>query len=70
VAPLRRHRDDDVQFHYVAIPADYVPSTIEQFNQVEMNRMFDFGYEKAMKGIPWRTVPPDYAAPQSDIAQE
>src|SRR4030095_15867659 len=40
-------RDDDVQFHYVAIPADYVPSTIEQFNEAEMNREFDYGRKLA-----------------------
>jgi hypothetical protein len=63
-------RDDDVHFHYVAIPADYVPSTIEQFNEVEMNREFDYGHETAVKGIPWRNAPPGYAAPQGHIAQE
>jgi hypothetical protein len=63
-------RGDDVQFHYIAIPADYVPSTIDQFNQVEMNRVFDYGREMAVKGIPWRTAPPGYAAPQSDIAAD
>ena len=35
-----------------------------------MNREFDFGHEMAVKGIPWRTAPPGYAAPQGDIAPE
>jgi hypothetical protein len=63
-------RDDDVQFHYVAIPADYVPSTIEQFNREEMNREFNYGREMALKGIPWRNAPPGYAAPQEHLAQQ
>ncbi len=63
-------KDDDVQFHYVAIPADYVPSTIEQFNEAEMNREFDYGRKLALDGIPWRNAPPGYAAPQGHVAQQ
>jgi hypothetical protein len=63
-------RDDDVQFHYVAIPADYVPSTTEQFNQAEMIREFDMGHKMALDGIPWRDAPPGYAAPQEHLAHQ
>lgn len=62
-------KDDDVQFHYVAIPADYVPTTTEQFNQAEMIREFDFGRDMALRGIPWKSSPPGYAVPQGQVAQ-
>lgn len=62
-------RDDDVQFRYVAIPAAYVPSTTQQFNQAEMIREFEFGRDMAIRGIPWQGAPPGYAAPQGHIAQ-
>jgi len=47
-----------------------VPSTIEQFNEAEMNREYDYGRRLALEGIPWRNVPPGYAAPQGHIATE
>lgn len=63
-------KDDDVHFHYIAIPADYVPSTTEQFDQAEMNREFKFGRDMALRGISWQSTPPGYAAPQEHIAQQ
>jgi hypothetical protein len=62
-------KDDKVAFHYTAIPADYVPSTPDQFNKEEMNQEYDYGREMALKGIEWKTVPPGYAAPQDQITQ-
>lgn len=57
-------RDDEVTFRYIAIPAEYQPSTTQQFDRAEMNREFDFGRAMALKGVPWRPTPPGYAAPQ------
>ena len=54
-------RDDNVAFHYTAIPADYVPSTTEQFDNAEMNREFKLGEEIALDGIKWNQSPPGYA---------
>ena len=62
-------KDDKVSFHYTAIPADYVPSTPDQFNKEEMNREYDYGRKIALDGIKWLTVPPGYAAPQDQMAQ-
>ncbi len=56
-------RDDQVKYHYIAIPEDYVPSTSEQFNQAEMNREYEFGRAMALEGVEWRSTPPGYAAP-------
>lgn len=60
-------RDDDVTFRYIAIPADYVPSTTQQFNKTEMNREFDYGRKMALDGIAWMTSPPGYAAPANQL---
>lgn len=53
-------RDDEVEFRYVSLPADYVRTTEEEFNEAEMNRQYDLGYRLALDGIPWMTQPPGY----------
>jgi len=58
-------RDDKVSFHYIAIPADYVPANSEQFNEAVMNQEFDLGRNMALQGTPWKTSPPGYAAPEN-----
>lgn len=62
-------KDDQVAFHYTAIPAEYVPSTPEQFNKEEMNLEYDYGRKIALDGIKWMTTPPGYAAPQDQMTQ-
>jgi hypothetical protein len=62
-------KDDKVAFHYTAIPAEYVPSTPDQFNKEEMNREYEYGRKVALDGIKWLTVPPGYAAPQDQMTQ-
>jgi hypothetical protein len=59
-------RDDHIYLRYIAIPAEYVPSTTEQFNKEEMNREYDYGRAMAIGGINWQTVPPGYAAPSGN----
>ncbi|MBI2253182.1 MAG: patatin-like phospholipase family protein [Proteobacteria bacterium] len=54
-------RDDNVLFHYTAIPADYTPSTTQQFDNAEMNREFKLGEKIALDGIQWVMSPPGYA---------
>lgn len=61
-------KDDIVAFHCTAIPADYVLSTPDQFNEEEMNREYDYGRQMALKGIEWKTVPPLRRAAGSDDA--
>lgn len=60
-------RDDNIAFRYIAIPADYVPSTTQQFDKTEMNREYDYGLNMALKGIKWFTAPPGYAAPNNGL---
>ena len=55
---------DDVDFYFVALPVDYVRSTDEEFNEVEMNRQFALGYRLGAAGVPWRRLPPGYVLKQ------
>lgn len=63
-------RDDNVTFRYIAIPREYVPSTTEQFNKEEMNRLYEYGRAMAIGGIYWLTVPPGYTAPRSKVVDQ
>jgi hypothetical protein len=56
-------RDDDVEFRYVSLPADYVRTTEKQFNKDEMNRQYELGYRLGLDGIPWQSLPPGYVLP-------
>lgn len=54
---------NEFELRYVAIPADYVPTTTEQFDRAEMIRLFAVGEKLGENGIPWRTIPPGYRPP-------
>ncbi len=49
-------RGDDYNLAY--IPADFKPEAKELFDPKEMRRLFDRGYEDALKGDPWHKTPP------------
>ncbi|HVJ40396.1 MAG TPA: patatin-like phospholipase family protein [Dongiaceae bacterium] len=51
---------DKLEFNFIAIPADYKALTTEQFDKAEMNHEFNYGEQLALKGIPWRNLPPGY----------
>jgi hypothetical protein len=51
---------DNVDFYFVALPVDYVRSTDEEFNEAEMNRQYELGYQLGARGVPWRRLPPGY----------
>jgi hypothetical protein len=55
---------DHVDFYFVALPADYVRSTDEEFNEAEMNRQYALGYQLGVDGVPWRRLPPGYVLKQ------
>ena len=57
---------DGVDFYYIALPADYVRSTDEEFNEAEMNRQYQLGYQLGASGIPWRRSPPGYVLKDQD----
>jgi hypothetical protein len=51
---------DGIEFNQTSIPQDYVSSSREEFDTVEMNRLFDLGYDMATKGYHWDKYPPFY----------
>jgi hypothetical protein len=50
----------ELELRYVAIPRDYVPSSLEEFNQAEMVQQYNLGLSIGEKGIPWQRTPPGY----------
>ncbi len=50
------HRDK-MDFNLAAIPRDFPPPPKDMFNQEYMNLLFDFAFDTARKGYPWRKYP-------------
>jgi hypothetical protein len=51
---------DDIGFFYTDIPDDYKPQSTKPFDQAEMNRLFEVGYQLARSGNAWRMTPPGF----------
>jgi len=50
----------ELELRYVAIPHEYVPSSLEEFNQAEMVQQYNLGLSIGEKGIPWQRTPPGF----------
>lgn len=48
----------NVNYHYVDIPDDFESQAKEAFDQEEMNRLFQLGYELGQQKDSWEKVPP------------
>lgn len=53
-------RREGVAFHYVDIPDNFVSESTELFDQTEMKRLYDVGYDLARSGDAWRDEPPGF----------
>ncbi|MDD5194709.1 MAG: patatin-like phospholipase family protein [Candidatus Omnitrophica bacterium] len=51
-----------LDFNLAYIPADFKPYPKEFFDKKEMQRLFQRGYDDALKGYKWHKTPPGYAA--------
>ncbi len=51
-------RRDKMDFNLAAIPGDFPPAPEDMFDQAYMNKLFDFAYETAREGYPWKKYPP------------
>jgi predicted patatin/cPLA2 family phospholipase len=51
-------QQEGIDFNYVGIPEDFEDKSKEPFDPVEMNRLFDLGFQLASKGYEWRKSPP------------
>ncbi len=50
----------ELELRYVAIPHDYAPSSLDEFNQAEMVQQYNLGLAMGEKGIPWKRTPPGW----------
>ena len=51
---------DEIEFNQTSIPRDHVSSSREEFNPVEMKRLFNLGYKMAITGYHWDQYPPGF----------
>ena len=51
-------QQEGIDFNYVGIPEDFVDKSKEPFDPAEMRRLFDLGFQLAIKGFEWRKSPP------------
>jgi len=52
-----------MNFHFTHIPDDYTRQSKKNFDTAEMNRLFDLGYQLALKGDHWHREPPKLLPP-------
>lgn len=60
-----RARAAEMDFYLCYIPDTFQRENRQEFDRVEMNRLFNQGYELAKNGNPWTTAPPRYVTAQS-----
>jgi predicted patatin/cPLA2 family phospholipase len=54
---------DGVDFNLTFIPSTFNVPHKEEFDNEYMRKLYDVGYDFAVKGQPWRKVPPGFAPP-------
>jgi hypothetical protein len=52
--------EDGYAFQYVGLPDDYEPQSSHAYDQEEMKRMFDIGFEMGRTSKGWRSTPPGF----------
>ncbi len=51
-------KEGDNEYNLAFIPPDYKDNSKEMFDTLEMRRLFDRGYQDAVKGYEWHKTPP------------
>jgi hypothetical protein len=51
---------DGIDYHLAYIPEDFDEEASEPFDKAYMQKLFELGYQMAIKGYPWHTSPPGY----------
>lgn len=54
---------DGVDYNLAYIGTDFTAPHTGDFDQAYMNALFDYGYQQAVNGYPWRKAPPFLTAP-------
>jgi len=52
---------DNIDFNLANIGPDFLEKNPRGFNIEYMRRLFEYGYNKALAGYPWKKFPPEYA---------
>lgn len=52
---------DNIDFNLAAIGPDFLEKNPRGFNIEYMRRLFEYGYNKALEGYPWKKFPSEYA---------
>ena len=55
---------DGNDFNLAYIPSDFTDKPTELFDPVYMKKLFDRGYQMALKGYPWQKAPPGFILPE------
>jgi predicted patatin/cPLA2 family phospholipase len=55
---------DDIDYNLAYIGEDFSAAEAEDFDKVYMNTLFDYAYQQARRGYPWKKAPPGLARPQ------
>lgn len=51
-------RDDGIDYNLAYIGEEFAASEAGDFDKTYMNALFEYGYQQALHGYPWRKVPP------------
>jgi Patatin-like phospholipase len=54
---------DGVDYNLAYIEPDFTVEHREDFDPVYMKALYDYGYQKAIRGYPWHKAPPNFAPP-------
>ena len=59
-------QQDGIDYNLAYIGSDFSPSEAGEFDKKYMNALFDYGYQQARRGYPWRKMPPGLPGSQGD----
>ncbi len=57
-----------MDYNLAYIGPDFTVEHKEDFDPVYMKTLFDYGYQKAIRGYPWNKAPPNFAPPRGQHA--
>jgi len=59
-------QQDGIDYNLAYIGSDFAPRETGEFDKKYMNALFEYGYQQARHGYPWRKIPPGLPGSQGD----
>jgi predicted patatin/cPLA2 family phospholipase len=59
-------QQEGIDYNLAYIGSDFLRSEAGEFDKKYMNALFDYGYQQARRGYPWRKVPPGLPGSKDD----